>query len=135
MKVFIADRRKRERISKIDYHWCDDNDLLMFGQFQGDKENPSEVGMCGIKSRRFTTHIYIKEIEIDKTFYKEMIIDSIEHSMNCSIDEDGDYGVEVGFQHQFNVNNIIEELLEKANKFSDGQKVTCLGRILTKTKK
>jgi hypothetical protein len=33
MKVFIADKQPKGFISSTDYHWCDDSDLLMFGQF------------------------------------------------------------------------------------------------------
>lgn len=57
MKVFIAEKRDKGNISTTDYHWCDDNDLLMFGQFQLENGNSSEVAMCGIQSRKFTTHM------------------------------------------------------------------------------
>ena len=46
MKVFIADTKPKGYISSTDYHWCDDNDLLMFGQFQLDKphnETPTYI--------------------------------------------------------------------------------------------
>lgn len=130
MKVFISDKRKRGFINSTDYHWCDNNDLLMFGQFQLGTGNPSEVAMCGIKSRKFTTHILVKDLDIDKEFYRELIADSVEKSMNCKIDRIGDYNINIAWGMHFNINDIMNELLEKADKFEDGQKVKCFGRKL-----
>lgn len=133
MKVIVADTREEGNVSSTDYHWCDDGDLLMFGQFQLGNGNPSEVSMCGIKSSKFTTHILIKDLKIDEDFYRELLIESIEKSMNCKVDEDGNYGVGFGdnWDFNFNVNDIMKELLDKASKFEDGQKVKCFGRDLT----
>ena len=131
MKVFVAGIREKGNNSPTDYHWCDNNDLLMFGQFQLGNGNPSEIAMCGIKSRKFTTHIIIKDLKIDIEFYKELITESIEKAMNCNIDRNGDYKIEMGFSMHFNVNDIMNELLEKANYFSDGQNVKCFGRKLS----
>lgn len=131
MKVFVADKKEKGYYSPTDYHWCDDNDLLMFGQFQLGSGNPSEVSMCGINSRKFTTYILVKDLDIPVDFYKELLTKSIENSMNCKIDENGNYEVKVGFSMQFNINDIINELLEKANKFNDGDKVKCFGRELS----
>ena len=131
MKVFVAEKRGKGYNSPTDYHWCDDNDLLMFGQFQLGNGNPSEVGMCGINSRKFTTHILVKDLNIDKEFYKELITESVESSMDCRIDRNGDYSIDVGFSMHFNINDIMNELLEKASHFEDGQKVKCFGRTLS----
>ncbi len=131
MKVFVAEKREKGGISPTDYHWCDDNDLLMFGQFQIGKGNPSEVSMCGIQSRKFTTHILVKDLKINEEFYKELITDSVEKSMGCSIDRDGNYEIEMGFSQHFNINDIMKELLKKASCFSDNEKVKCFGRELS----
>ena len=131
MKVFVADIIKKGYISSTDYHWCDDNDLLMFGQFQLGNGNPSEVSMCGVSNRKFTTHIIVKDLDIDKNFYLELLTDSIENAMQCKIDRNGDYEIEMGWDFHFNVNDIMNDLLEKASKFEDGQKLKCFGRILT----
>lgn len=131
MKVFVADARKKGYNGKTDYHWCDDNDLLMFGQFQLGNGNPSEVAMCGIQSRKFTTHILIKNLKIDKNFYRELITESVEKAMGCNIDRNGNYEIEMGFSLHFNIDDIIDELLEKASYFEDGQKVKCFGRTLS----
>ena len=131
MKVFVADEVASGYNGKTDYHWCDDNDLLMFGQFQLGNGNPSEVSMCGINSRHFTTHIVVRELNIDMDYYKELITDSVEASMRCKIDRNGDYEIEMGFSHHFNINDVMTELLDKANQFSDGERVSCFGRKLT----
>lgn len=128
MKVFIADTRPRGNISPTDYHWCNDNELLMFGQFQLGNGNPSEVAMCGIESRKFTTHIIVKDMRIDKEFYKELLTASVEKAMGCKIDGNGNYAIDMGFLHHFNINDIMNELLEKASHFENGQKVKCFGR-------
>ena len=132
MKVFVADARKKGKVTPIDYHWCDDNDLLMFGQFQLGNDNPSEVSMCGIKSRAFTTHIIVRDLKISKDFYRELITASVEKAMDCKVDRNGDYNIDMPWGFHFNINDIMNELLEKASKFDDEQKVRCFGRTLSK---
>lgn len=129
MKVFIADTKPKGYISSTDYHWCDDNDLLMFGQFQLDK--PHNISMCGILSRKFTTHIIVKDLNINKDFYRELLTESVQKAMECSIDENGNYEIDMGFSHKFNIEDIMNELLEKANQFQNNQKVKCNGRTLS----
>ena len=131
MKVFVAETREKGNNGLTDFHWCDDNDLLMFGQFQLGNGNPSEVAMCGIQSRKFTTHILVKDLKIDKEFYRELITKSVEKAMGCNINRNGDYEIEMGFSHHFNVNDIMNELLTKANHFKDDEKVICFGRTLS----
>lgn len=131
MKVFVAEPKEKGYISPTDYHWCDDNDLLTFGQFQI-YDRDTDVSMCGIQNRKFTTHIIVKEMDIDRDFYKELITESIETAMETSISDDGNYKVELNddWGMSFNIDNIVDELLEKANCFDDGQKVKCTGRNL-----
>lgn len=131
MKLFVADTLgKKDKFGEADYHWCDDGDILMFGQFQTEEGRPTEVSMCGLKSRCFTTHILVKELDITKEFFLELLSDSVEKAMKCKIDRNGDYNVTVGFEFNFNINDIANELIEKASHFEDGQKVRCYGRNL-----
>jgi len=133
MKVFVADNRERGYVAADDYHWCDDNDLLMFGQFQTEENRKgNEISMCGINGRKFTTHILVKNIDIDKDFYLELITESVEKAMECTIDRDGDYSIDIAWGFHFNINDVMNELLEKADKFEDGDKVKCIGRKLYK---
>jgi hypothetical protein len=132
MKLFVADKAEQGYVSATDYHWCDNGDLLMFGQFQIDNNNPSQVSMCGINSRKFTTHIVVKNVLISKDFYRELLTDSIEKSMNCKIDRNGDYSIDIAWGFHFNVNEIMKELIEKASQFEVGDKIKCFGRKLTK---
>lgn len=130
MKLFVADKINKGYTSKIDYNWCDNDEILMFGQFQVGNGNPTEVSMCGIKSRKFTTHIIVKDLDVPKDFVLELITESIEQSMNCAVNNDGSYTVELGdgFDMKFNINDTLNELLEKASKFKDSEKVICRGR-------
>jgi hypothetical protein len=132
MKVFVSENITKSYNAPDDYHWCDGDELLMFGQFTSETGTPSEVSMCGIKSRKFTTHIVVKDIKITKEFYLELLIESVERSMRCVVGENGDYGVTVGFDFQFNIYDIMNELLDKADKFDTGDKIRCYGRILSK---
>lgn len=136
MKLFIADDKEIGFVSDTDYHWCDNGDILMFGQFQTeDNRKGNEVSMCGINSRKFTTHIVVKELAIERSFLYELVKESVEKAMECKVDENDKYSIYVsnaphGFL--FDVNLLLDELIEKANKFNDGDKVRCVGRKLTK---
>ena len=132
MKVLVAENIDKGYTDRLDYHWCDNGELLMFGQFNTDSGNSSEVSMCGIKSRKFTTHITVKDLSITKEFYLELLIESIERSMKCHVAENGDYGVTVGFDFYFNINDTMSELLDKAAEFEIGQSIVCSGKTLIK---
>jgi len=127
MKVFISDKAEIGCISKTDYHWCDEGELLMFGLFQNDK--PTDISMCGIKTRKFTTHIKVVDLNIDKEFYTELIKDSLKEAFSVDI-EDDEFSVEIGFPFTFTVSQIVNELLSKASMFENGTKVKCNGRNL-----
>ncbi len=134
MKLFVAEKRKQGYISEADYHWCNDNDILMFGQFQTENNRKgNEVSMCGIQSRKFTTHILVKDLEISKEFLLELITESVEKAMNCAVNHDGSYTVNLGgeWNMKFNINELLNELINKAEKFNDSDKVSCKGRVLT----
>lgn len=134
MKVFVAPYPGINYISDLKYNWCNENEILTFGLFQTEAGTPSEISMCGINSRKFTTDIEIKNLDIDKQFYTELIKNSIENSMDCVIDDyTGNFEIEVGFPMSFNLFKMIEELIEKANEFQIGDIVKCYGRNLIKT--
>lgn len=134
MKLFVAEKRNKGYISETNYHWCDNDDILIFGEFQTDDiNNPKDVSMCGIASRAYTTHILVKDINIPYYYLFELIKDSTEKSMECYVNTEGDYIVDLGeFKAKFNIHDRIKELTEKANKFNDGDKVICRGRTITK---
>lgn len=132
MKVFVADNIKKGYVSETNYMWCDAGEILTFSHFTLDNDNSIDVSMCGIKTHKFTTHIIVKDLNISHSFYKELLIDSIEESFECKVNENGDYIIDLGFQFKFNINNLIEELIEKANRFENGDKLICKGRNLTK---
>lgn len=134
MKLFVADKRKKGRVSETDYHWCDDGEILMFGQFQTEENRKgNEVSMCGIKSRKFTTHIIVKDLNVSKEFLLELITESVEKAMNCTVNDNGNYSINFGggINMEFNINDILNELIDKASKFKDGELATCRGRSIT----
>lgn len=88
--------------------------------------------MFGIESRKGTTRITVQDLSISREFYKELITESVEKSMNTVIDRRGNYSIEMGFSHHFNINDIMNELLQKASVFEDGDEVICFGKNLTK---
>lgn len=74
MKVFVSQVSPKGYVSELDYNWCDDGEILMFGQFQGIPNiNPKDVSMCGVNTRKFTTRITVKELDISKEFLTEII--------------------------------------------------------------
>jgi len=134
MKLFVAEKREQGYVSETDYHWCNDDDILMFGQFQTEENRKvNEVSMCGIQSRKFTTHILVKDLDIPREFLLELITESVEKAMNCVVNNDDSYAVDLGegWGMKFNINDILTELTDKAEKFEDGEKVICRGRVLT----
>ena len=134
MKLFVAEDKPKSYLSETNYHWCDADEILMFGQFQSEEgDNPSEVSMCGIKSRKFTTNIIVKVLDLSEQFLLELITESVENSMKCKINEDGSFNVDFGegCEMPFNIRDILKELVDKASEFSDGDKVVCCGRKIT----
>jgi len=136
MKLFIAEKHKKGYNSKKDYHWANNGEILMFGQFQTANNRQgkgTEFSMCGIKTRKFTTHIIVKETDKTKEEIFNMILDSIEKSMKCKVNYDGTYKIDLGgFVMDGNINDIFSELIEKAEQFNDGDKVMCRGRKILK---
>ena len=135
MKLFIAEDREQGYISDFDYHWCDSEELLMFGQFQTEENRKgNEVSMVGIQSRKFTTHILVKDLDIPRDFFTELVVESVERAMDCVVDELGNYIVDFGegWGFDFNVNDMVDELIEKASNFEHGDKLICKGRKIWK---
>jgi len=133
MKLFISEKSEQGYVSEVDCHWCNDYEILRFGLFQTeDNRKGTEVSMCGVQSSKFTTHILVKDLDISKEFLSELIIDSFEKSMKCVVNNDGSFKVNLGegWEMDFNINDILSELISKAEVFDDGDKVICRGRIL-----
>jgi diaminopimelate epimerase len=132
MKVLVADNNE-QGVFGDEYHWCNNGDLLMFGEFQTeDNRKGNEISMCGIKERTFTTFITVKDLDISKDFYKELLSESVEKAMLVKINKDGWYYVDFGDDWGFNknINDHVDELLELAEQFNIGDKLYCRGRKL-----
>lgn len=130
MKIFVADVAKHGKNNSTDYHWCEDGEILTFGIFQDD--TPESISMCGIKTRKYTTNIVVKDMKFGMDFLRELVTESVERSMKCVIDSDGNFTIPMVSKNiEFNINDITKELVSKASRFEDGQKVSCFGREIT----
>lgn len=127
MKLFISHPLIGEKSNK-NYNFTNPNEILMFGMFQ----TGIEISMCGTNTRKFTTSIIVKDLNIEKEYLYEILKDSIEKSMNCKIDSEGNFYIDMFSKFPFNLYKIMNELISKASKFESGDLVKCEGRILTK---
>lgn len=130
MKVFVAGNVGiKGRVTNQEYHWCEDGEILVFSQIKGADD---DISMCGIDSRTFTTHIVVKELNISIEYYRELITDSTDKAVSdllkfCKELNVKPFNSELGL----NLDEMIDELIDKASKFIDGDKVKCLGRNLS----
>ena len=140
MKVFVAsDSQEKGSFSDNSYHWCESGEILMFGLFQIEEDKDvNNNSMCGIQSRKFTTFIEVKNLKISKEFYRELIKESIETSFETKIDDKGNFQVDFTSSKYknpvfaFNIHVLIEELIEKARKFKNGDKIRVENRDVFK---
>ena len=132
MKVFVAESREKGRYSSADYHWCNDGELLMFGAFTQENPKPSDIRMFGIETRKGTTYITVKDINIGKDTYRQKIKDSIEKAFQCTVDKNGDYIIDIGWEFTFNIDEHMNELFKDAKRFEEGDQLNCYGKTLYK---
>ncbi len=128
MKLFVAEDRKKSFVSDTNYNWCDKGEILLFGHFA----KGGAVSMYGIQSKAFTTNILVKELDIHNSFLIELIKISVEDAMECIVNTDGSYVVSFGdgWDFDFNIFAIVDELIKKAEIFKEGEKVICRGRTI-----
>ncbi len=133
MKLFAAEDREKSFVSDTNYNWCDKGEILLFGHFT----KGNAVSMYGIQSKAFTTNILVKELDIHNSFLIELVKISVEDAMECIVTTDGSYVVSFGdgWDFDFNINSIVDELIKKAEIFKEGEKVICIGRTLYLTTK
>ena len=117
MKVFVAEPGEIGKVNNTDYKWCEDKELLMFGMFQLGNGNPSEISMCGFDTRKFTTHITVKDLDLSRIVYENFYKNSVNTISKSKIDSES-------------LKELVDELLEKAAVFENNEKVTCEGRTL-----
>lgn len=55
--------------------------------------------------------------------------------MKCAVDKYGNYTVEILPDVTFNLHEIVNELLEKASSFDEGDNLVCLGRNVSKAER
>jgi hypothetical protein len=127
MKLFRAEARRDGYWGETNFRWCNENEILVFGQFQ----NERDVCMVGLETRKGATHIILSELDISLGFYKDLFIRSVEKGFNCTVDEQGFYSLNNGGGQYYNVNELVDELVRKAADFNVGDRLKCLGRNIT----
>jgi hypothetical protein len=132
MKVLVAQDVPTGRISFEKYNYCNAGEILIFTQELFNIAIPSEISMMGITTRQFTTFVTVKDIRISRQFYKELIELCIEDVLETDIDLLGHYTVKTkkGIVIPYNINDIVEELLSKAETYPVGANLVCSGREL-----
>lgn len=127
MKVFLQNNNGVIGfVSETCYNWCIAGELLYMSPFQL-QSNPSAVSLTGITSKKYTTEIIVKDLDITRQFFKELVSDCIQQCFNCDIIDD-EFEVTIGFALRFNINKICDDILDLANQFNDGDIVECRGR-------
>ena len=118
MKILLAKRIKKPL--PTDYFFAKDGEMVMFGLFQTNKK--SDISMCGIQTRKFSTTMEVKEVKMDKAMHFDLLKESIERSFNVRVKD----------EFKFNLYELQEELIKKGSKFSEGDIIRCKGRKLYK---
>ena len=126
MKVFIAGKSPQEYVSDLEFNWCNVGEILMFGIFQ----KPTDNAMCGITTRKYTTYIIVKNMNISYDFFVELIADSLQNAFGCEFDDKGNFYVKIWKKFKFNLYEICNKLLDLAAPFEDGQIVKCIGTTI-----
>lgn len=126
MKILVATSQGKWITS--DVFECNEGEIVIFPLFQSLWNlNKDEIYMHGIESHKRTTTVTIKDIKIPLSFYKELITESIESQYKVYIEKDGSFTIS---EMILNVNDIVNELLEKCEEFKIGDLIKIDGRQL-----
>jgi hypothetical protein len=126
MKVFVA-TDKGDWLDS-DVLECENDEIVIFPLFQSLYNiNKDEIYMQGITTKKVTTTVTIKNLKIPFDYYKELIKESIESEHKIYIDDDGYFKVN---DVRFDLNEIIDELIDKCNEFKIGDIIKIDGKQL-----
>ncbi len=128
MKLFFAKNTAKGFRSDSDFHFCHNEEMLMFPLLQMASSEDSFC-MVGIQSHNTTTHIKVKDIDVDRLTVKEWLADAIEATLNTVVKKNWDFDVDMGHGiiMPFNMNDVFYELIVKANMFKSGQSIVVKG--------
>lgn len=126
MKVLVATDKGKWITSDI--LECEEGEIVIFPLFQSLWNiNKDEIYMEGIITHKRTTTITVKDIKIPFYFYKELIKESIESKHKVWIEDDGSFILN---DINLNLDDIINELLDKCGEFRVGDIIKVDGRQL-----
>ena len=142
MKVLVADADSGHAVGGLsDVQWCKPNEILIFGLFQQDSQYGGNVRtMRGVLTNQPTSQIVVRELNIDREFYAELIATGLEANVGTTVDPSGDFSIEIPvtgdeqyeyrYVFTFSLPLLVSELLCLAEGFEDGERVVCCGRQL-----
>jgi hypothetical protein len=130
MKIIVATKEGKWLSSDITD--CDEGEIVIFPVSQSEWNlNKEEIFMIGVTSETLTSSVTIKNIKIPIDFYKELIINFIEKKYRTYIEPNGKFKVN---DVTYNLNDIVDELLELSSKYKEGDILKIDGRHFTKFK-
>lgn len=115
MKLFVADTAPFGQRSDDDFHWVKSGEILIYPIQQKHNDN----SLLGITSLQFTTHIVVKEINISKDFFEELVYNCFCERLEIK---------ELRFPELEEILSICKDIMEKAACFNDGDKVVVYGK-------
>jgi hypothetical protein len=134
MKIFVAEKCNQGKISENNFHWTDDNDIVFFCIYNNHLFNSD--AMCGINSLKFTTHVKVSDININREFYKELIQQALEIVIGHKFDSENNIRFNaMDYEYIINIDDFIDNLLQCASKFKNGDKIKSIdGNLFSLTK-
>ena len=115
MKLFVADTAPFGQRSDDDFHWVKSGEILIYPLQQKHNDN----SLVGITSLQFTTHVVVKEINISKDFFEELVCESFCEKLEKK---------QLEVPELEEILSICKDLIEKAECFNDGDKVVVYGK-------
>ena len=137
MKIFVSDSGGKRKISDEDYQFTDNQEPLRFGLFSlprlmGLNENIVN-DMYGMRTDCATNHIYVKDVDKTREEYYDLLKTDVKSFAVKDPSKTDEYIISFcGEIVTFNLTEQIDELLQKASLFNDGERVRVKGRKVFK---
>ncbi len=120
MKIFVAQHHPHGHNSDRNYHKANNGEILVFPHLtHRRKYTKKDYGMVGITSKKSTSKITVKDVNISVEYYKELISEYIESQFTTKIEPSGKYTIDTHTPIKYDVNELLSELLFKAEQFNE----------------
>jgi len=130
MKVFVCDSDKKFFDQQTgEYNWTEPGEILFLGLFRYDHHK----GLTGIQTTKSTTHIVVKDLNVDTGFMLELIRQSYIAGKH-NVTDDDKVSLDMGFGEDIilDYKNNLEMTLKEAEKFEVNDKIKVQGFNFTK---